>query len=223
MFAGIDRSSYPGDNVMQWLWDNTNLYWTGFYLAPAPSHGKDTSWMSRRGVLKQMGWGFAPIYVGQQAQGPGSHILTAAQGTTDGADAAKLATKAGFPGLSVLYLDMEQGPPLKQPATDYYTAWVQAVFDNGFYPGVYCSYLIAAKLMEADFRPLVWVFHIPRVGGSFKNPYPEKDPSKSGYSLADVWQLAQGVSIEGPHGMRLYPYDLDSADSRDPSVFLTLT
>src|SRR5262249_18022116 len=61
MFAGIDRSTYPGDTVMQWLWDNTNLYWTGFYLAPAPSHGKDTSWMSRRGVLKQMGWGFAPV------------------------------------------------------------------------------------------------------------------------------------------------------------------
>jgi hypothetical protein len=221
MFAGFDRLTYPGDALMHWLWDNTNLFWTGFYLAPAPSQHY-TGWMGKRGFLNQMGWGIAPIYVGQQAHGPGSHVVTAAQGAIDGANAASLAAQAGFPGLSVLYLDIEQGPPLHQPAIDYYKAWVQAVFDNGYYPGVYCSFLLAAKLMGADFRPLVWVFHIPRVGGSFNNPYPEKDPIKSGYSLANMWQLAQGVSIQGPHG-RLFPYDLDSADSRDPSVFLTLT
>jgi hypothetical protein len=221
MFAGIDRSDYPGDNTMQWLWDNTNLFWTGFYLGPAPSH-PDTSWMGRRSFLKQVGWGLAPLYVGQQAQGRGSHIVTAAQGKIDGAHAASLARTAGFPGLSVLYLDMEQGPPLQQSAIDYYRAWVQAVFDNNFYPAVYCSYLLAAKLMVADFRPLVWVFHIPRLGGSFHNPYPESDTAKSGYSLATMWQLAQQVSIDGPSGKRLFPFDLDSSSLRDPSTFLSL-
>ena len=31
--AGIDRLGYPGDDVMTDLWNNTNLAWTGFYLA----------------------------------------------------------------------------------------------------------------------------------------------------------------------------------------------
>jgi hypothetical protein len=25
--AGFDTRDYPGDDIMQWLYDNTNLYW----------------------------------------------------------------------------------------------------------------------------------------------------------------------------------------------------
>src|ERR1700691_4592878 len=68
----FDRSDYPGDDVMTWLRAHTNLQWCGYYFAPAPSHG-DTSWMARRSALVAAGWGIAPIYVGQQITGPGSH------------------------------------------------------------------------------------------------------------------------------------------------------
>jgi len=35
----MDTAQYPGDRVMQSLFKNTNLQWTGFYLTPAPSQG----------------------------------------------------------------------------------------------------------------------------------------------------------------------------------------
>ncbi len=95
-FAGFDRLDYPGDTFMKTLYDETNLCWCGFYLAPAPSQGKGTSWMTKRSYLEQIGWGFAPLYLGQQTSGAGSHTVTAAQGKIDAQDAAKLAATAGF-------------------------------------------------------------------------------------------------------------------------------
>jgi hypothetical protein len=54
--AGLDKRDYPGGNIMQWLINNTNLKWTGFYLAPAPCQG-NTSWMNKYNTLKNFGWG----------------------------------------------------------------------------------------------------------------------------------------------------------------------
>ena len=73
VFRGFDTSIYPGDAKMLLLRTDADVAWTGFYLGPAPSH-PDDSWMSRRADLKAMGFGSAPIYVGQQQpNGPGSH------------------------------------------------------------------------------------------------------------------------------------------------------
>jgi hypothetical protein len=44
--AGFDRLTYPGDDMMQLLYDKTNLSWTGFYLAPAPSQPY-AGWMTK--------------------------------------------------------------------------------------------------------------------------------------------------------------------------------
>jgi hypothetical protein len=56
---GFDRFTYPGDTVMQYWWSNTPMFWTGFYLAPAPQHS-DTSWMTKYNTARHMGWGFCP-------------------------------------------------------------------------------------------------------------------------------------------------------------------
>jgi hypothetical protein len=221
--AGFDRLTYPGDNFMRWLWDKTNLAWTGFYLAPAPSQPY-TGWMQKRAFLAGLGWGFAPIYVGQQARGPGSKILTERQGRLDAARAAMLARNAGFRGHSCIYLDIEQGPPLEQKVKDYYGAWVQGIFDNGFYPGVYCSFLIANQLDRVDARPVTWVFHLTHRAGAYRDPFPDPDPGRSNYFGAAVWQLAQNCSlrVEDDSGTlhRLAPVDFDSATMADPSNFL---
>src|SRR5579875_3277028 len=82
-FAGFDRTAFPGRAEMGWLRKNTNLTWCGYYLAPAPSHG-DTGWMGNRAVLAGQGWGIAPVYVGQQVTGPGSHDSSLATGQADG-------------------------------------------------------------------------------------------------------------------------------------------
>jgi hypothetical protein len=77
VFLGFDRSEYPGDTMMSALRTEAHVAWTGFHLAPAPSHSY-TGWMLKRSFLVGLGFGFAPIYVGQQQSAPGSQILTAA-------------------------------------------------------------------------------------------------------------------------------------------------
>lgn len=65
-YYGMDVSLYPGDAAMQAWWNASPFCYTGFYLAPAPYH-QDASWMSKRQVLINQGWGFMPVYVGRQA------------------------------------------------------------------------------------------------------------------------------------------------------------
>jgi len=215
MWAGFDRITYPGDDTMQWLWDNTNLWWCGFYLAPAPSQ-KYTGWMGKWTVLRQMKWGLAPIYVGQQQKGRGSHNPSADQGAIDGAKAFLLALQAGIPWASVLYLDIEGSPPFAPSMIDYYQAWVDAVHSYGFRSGVYCSSLFADQLKAADDRPIIWAARWKRVGGTFQDPYPDPDPALSGATSALIWQHAGEATIQGPHGS-LHRYDLDSACFHNPS------
>ena len=41
---------------MDWYRSNCGFRYTGFYLAPAPSH-QNTSWMNRREYLAAQAWG----------------------------------------------------------------------------------------------------------------------------------------------------------------------
>lgn len=216
IFVGFDRSEYPGDSVMRLLRTEADVAWTGFYLAPAPSHG-NIGWMQKRSFLAGLGFGFAPIYVGQQQSAPGSQILTAAQGRLDGAKAERLAEEAGFPKPAVLYLDIETGPPATPAFFDYYKAWLQAVVDNGFSPGVYCSHRLAAQFIVADNRAVPWVFQLrSATPQTFVPPLPTPDPSQSSFSGAKVLQYAQnGTLVLG--STKLKPIDLDTALMADPS------
>jgi len=217
VFLGFDTSIYPGDAKMELLRQQGNVAFTGFYLAPAPSHF-DTSWMDNRQKLQDLGYGFAPIYVGRQQSGPGSHILTADQGTADGQNAVQLAGDAGFPDQSVLYLDIETGPPIHAAFLEYYKAWVEAVAQGNFTPGVYCSHLIAAEVLAADSRPVPWVFRLLfNPGHTFSLPMPVPDPSSSaGFSDAQVLQYAQNCVVN-IGGTKIQPADLDTALTADPS------
>lgn len=216
-FAGFDRSEFPGDSVMNWLRSSTNLKWCGFYLR-APSH-PDQSWASKRTFLASEGWGFAPIYVGQQTMGPGSHHVTAAQGKIDGADACARMAAEGFAPGSFVYLDLENPDPVHQSA--YVAAWIDAVIAGGFGPGVYTSFLDATQI--AALRPgvRIWAFHIRTVSQHHVagKTFPIPDPTTSGYAHANVWQLDDSALIPcavAPGGQLLV--DLDSADSADPSA-----
>jgi hypothetical protein len=217
LFLGFDRSQYPGDAMMQSLRTQAGLAWTGFYLAPAPSHG-DGGWMQKRALLQSFGYGFAPVYLGQQQGGPGSHKLSAQQGTLDGQNAAQLAAQAGFPQQSVVYLDIETGPPLQSAFLDYYAAWTQSVVANDYTPGVYCSYLLAAQLQARDARPVFWVFRLKfPMSATITAPVAPPDPTQSGFSDATLLQFAQNVTLRLPNGTQITPVDLDSSTSADPS------
>lgn len=230
-FAGFDRSTYPGDTVMTDIIGHTNIRWAGFYLGPAPSH-PDSSWMSKRAFLQGLGCGLAPLYVGQQVAGPGSHQVTAAQGVIDAQHAATLAAHAGFPHKSIIFLDIEQGPPADPRTIDYYKAWVAELAEHTNYsPGVYCSFLhVADTLFHADSRPVFWVFNINKFtclpGQATATraligpdpPFPEPDPTASGVSFARLWQLAQSVRCTiHAGGSTLINVDFDSSAAADPS------
>ncbi len=228
-YAGFDRLVYPGDSIMRTMFEQTNLYWCGFYLAPAPSH-PDTSWMTKLDTLQQIGWGVAPTYVGQQMVGPGSKNVTAAQGTLDARDAAKLASAAGLSTGSILFLDIEQGPPIGAAALAYYSAWASELEDHTNYsPGVYCSfYQVAQSLHDVNSTPIFWIFNVnkftcgPAKGGrqtiSPSSPFPAPDPVLSGVSFAKLWQLGQGNNCNiNAGGHVVARVDFDSSSSMDPS------
>jgi hypothetical protein len=216
IFLGFDRSEYPGDNLMQRLRAEAQIDFTGFYLAPAPSHS-NKGWMDKKAFLQGLGLGFAPVYVGQQQSPPGSTNLTAPQGTTDGLNATQLAATAGFPAGSVLYLDVETGPPAKPAFFVYYKAWVQSVIDNGYKAGVYCSHHLAAAFIGADNRAVPWVFQLAAIGGNFTPPLPRPDPSHSSFSGARVLQYAQNAQLNLGATV-IKPVDLNTALTADPSV-----
>ena len=225
--AGFDRLQYPGDDAMRDLWAHTNLAWTGFYLAPAPSQGY-TGWMDKAQFLRDMGWGLAPIYVGQQwTGGPGSHTLTAAQGTTDASNAVQLADTAGIGSDSVIYLDIEIGGRLPQSYLDYVNAWFAGIRQSTYRPGTYCSFLdTPTQLRAANPDVVFWVFNINHftssqfldTDGSFRAPA----VGGSGCDFAVAWQFIQGASgVRIPHddgtSTPMSPFDFDTATVLDPS------
>ena len=237
MHLGFDRLTYPGDSVMQSLWNSTPLAFVAAYLAPAPSQGY-TGWMPAVPTLRTMGWGIAPVYVGQQAAGsPGSHTLTAAQGATDALDATMLAQAAGLDAGSVVYLDVELGGTLAPEQITYIVAWVTAMNGGTYRPGVYCSFSQTAAQIVANVGDIpVWVFH-PVVSGPANVDLALEgapDPAGSGFGAALVWQ--HKMSLNGPVTLQwvdrdtgaaasLGPVDLDTAVCLDPSnpVFPTPT
>lgn len=219
-FPGFDTSEFPGPAEMAWLRENTNLVWCGYYLGPAPSHSS-ASWMGQRAGLQQAGWGLAPIYVGQQIAGPGQHNVSAAQGGTDGQDAAGLMKAEAFPAGSCVYLDLEDGPPFTAPRTDYVAAWVGAVTGAGFQAGIYCSHGFAVDVHKLVPVARVWAF---KVATTQEHPFPgtnfpDLHPAGSGYAGAFIWQLGQNCRLNLPQApLKSLVVDLDSALTPDPSA-----
>jgi hypothetical protein len=219
-FAGLDTSAFPGLPTMAWLRKNTNLCWTGFYLKSPSHHTAD--WMAQRSALVAQGWELAPIYVGQQVTGPGSHVVTAAQGQIDGNDAAAQMQSAAFPLGSFVFLDLENGPPFSLEQESYVDAWCDAVMRNGFGAGIYCSYLIAAEVHAARPSARLWAFRVRTTtlhdGGA--SPYPTPDPSASGYADTTMWQHDDEARISTGGGAYL-TVDLNTSLLADPSAPLT--
>jgi hypothetical protein len=228
---------------MQSLWDSVEkLTYVCLYLAPAPSHG-DKAWMIAAPSLKGMGWGLLPTYVGQQVIGPGSHVVTPAQGTLDAQDAAALASSAGIARGSVIYLDIENGGSLTSPPqpdqVGYVRSWINEVHRNtDYWAGVYChkttapqiANLAAPVVAEMGHRVPTWAFGGPvDTGPRVVNldTEPAKDPALSGFGDAVAWQYR--MSLNGSIDLtwtdrntgapkRLNKVDLDTANIVDPQL-----
>lgn len=229
MHLGFDRSAYPGDAVMQSLWEATSMAYVGVYLAPAPSHA-DVAWVGKVPLLREMGWGFLPVYVGQQALGgPGSHTLIPEQGVRDAREAAVLAATARFPRGSVIYIEIEQGGLLSGAFLDYVAEWVDEVDGNtDYWAGVYCSFVDTAAQVTAQVGAIpAWVFRVRDGGPSTVDLAQEQppDPAESGFPSAVAWQYRLSLSgaidltwVDDAGSHTLHQVDLDSSQLPDPSI-----
>lgn len=202
---------------MAWLKHNTNLVWCGFYLAPAPSH-PGTSWMPQFAWLNANGWGVAPIYVGQQITGPGSHHTSGPQGHVDGLQTVSLLMAAGFPHGTCVYLDLENGPPFTSIQRDYVATWYDTVTASPFQAGVYCSHLYALEVHQLRSNARVWAVKVPT---THPHPvpgpnFPTSHPAGSGYTGAYAWQLAMNCQLSLP-GAPLHSLDVDLDTSVSPN------
>jgi hypothetical protein len=221
IYAGFDADQFPGLETMAWLKTNRNLEFTGFYLAPAPSHG-DKGWMGQRAALEEQGWGFLPIYVGQELYGPGSHLVTAGQGVIDGGNACDLMAMAGFPQGSRVYLDLEDGAPYVEPRRSYVQRWALTVQARGYHPGIYCSHAIGddvrVDLIGAGVdAPSMWCFRVTTTRPhAVAQPFAAPDPTGCGVTMADVWQHDQSAVIQADG--RALTVDLSSSFYSDPSA-----
>ena len=213
-YAFFDTFACPPLDLMARIKSETNLSACGFYLH-APSQPA-SSWRGKRAGLAAQGWGFAPVYVGQQVTGPGSHNITAHQGAADGADAARQMRAERFPPGSFVFLDLENGPPFVGAQQAYVGAWIDDVRENGYAAGVYCSFLFAH--LVASLRPgvRIWTFHVdttkvhPVPGRVFASP----EPATSGFGGACMWQYTDTAKTSFNSLM----VDFDSSIYADPSA-----
>jgi len=135
-----------------------------------------------------------------------SHHGNAAQGALDAGHAATLATAAGFPAGTILYLDIEKSPTqLESGMRDYYTSWVETIPALGFRPGVYCPFQYAQTLLNLNRAPAFWV-----VNGT-------KFPAGHGATYSDPLFPGAGAAVDdGPVRLRLATGRGRSSDPRKP-------
>jgi hypothetical protein len=214
-YAGFDRADCPDLSLMARLRAETNLVWCGYYLR-APSQAAVT-WRGKRSTLIIQGWGLAPIYVGQETVGPGSHIVTAPQGTIDGAEAVSDMVNEGFPSGSWVYLDLENGPPFGNMQSGYVESWAASVEAGGYRAGIYCSFLFARQIKTLLPQARIWVYHVVTVA-----PHPvdgtqllAPEPATSGFAGATIWQHQDEARLTAFGDMAC---DLDSSVYADPSA-----
>lgn len=212
-WLGFDTHTYPGDERMR-AWKNAPnapYSWVGFYLPAAPCH-KSTSWSGKRQTLKDMGWGLAVVYVGQQTWGRiprtltptqlsrlktrgetcSADLLSATQGAMEGLDAIRKTEAEGFPPGSVIFLDIERMERMPARMRDYYKSWVATLLTDGRYrPGIYVHKHNADDVYR-DVKALFVEAGIkdePRFWiASARDFSPDKNPSDVGHEFAGMWQ-----------------------------------
>jgi hypothetical protein len=139
-YAGFDRNDYPGDATLTAL--HKSFRYTSYWLNNPPGEQRN-SWMGKRALLKQNGFGFLVLFNGRtyaelkDAESKGTDAATL--GTADGKTAVAAAAREGFPANVIIFLDQEEGGRLLPEQAAYLFAWADAVRDGGARAGVYCS------------------------------------------------------------------------------------
>ena len=208
VYCGIDLCAYPGDQVMQAWWNDSPFCYTGFYLGPTAYHS-DTSFMNKRQVLINQGWGLLPIYVGRQAD---SEHLDTPTGIADADEAVSLVTDNAFPRNTTIYLDIETGLPLTVNYINYVTSWAREIQGKGYAVGIYCNTKNADQVRSVLPGAAFWVAHYAGYG----LPSSALNLANTGVSYAGSWQFASDSSLT--YGGYPLTVDIDVSNYHDPST-----
>ena len=162
-FNGMDRNDYPGDTLLGEL--RKSFTFTSYWLN-APPGEKASTWVGKRELLRQRGFGFLLLWNGKldkELKG----MDAAALGRADGFAALAAAVKEGFPAGSLIFLDQEEGGRLLPEQSAYLLAFVDTVRRAGWRAGVYCSGLPAP---DGNGGTITTAQDIQRQAGSWKIP-----------------------------------------------------
>jgi Domain of unknown function (DUF1906) len=140
-FRGFDRNDYPGDAALPAL--KKSFSFAGYWLNNPPGENRN-SWVGKRALLKNQGFGFLVLFNGRMdAELKGKDA--AAIGAADGKAAVAAAGKEGFARDVLIFLDQEEGGRLLTEQLAYIFAWANAVTQSGARAGVYCSGIDVAE------------------------------------------------------------------------------
>ncbi|HZB81825.1 MAG TPA: glycoside hydrolase domain-containing protein [Rubrobacteraceae bacterium] len=235
LYEGLDTLGYPGDTWFRNVWNNTNIWYVSYYLGGANVARGYAAILGKRSFLANIagagqGFGFIPIYVGQQVDCSRFYCnLTASQGQADGQDAARLMKQEGFPANSVVYFDLEDRTTTSALVT-YINAWINTVNNNGYRAGVYCDVVnVANSIGNYTGWDRFHLWGVPagsdiyvKVTPTYSNgyyTYPEHDPTSYHpraigvqYAEAGWTKNSLDVSVQG------YPCDINTFSVKDPSM-----
>jgi hypothetical protein len=216
---GFDCDHYPGDANLGWLRVRAQFRVSVCYLAHSPG-SSDPTWTSKVAYLKANGWGLLPTDAGLQINSAG---LGTANGTRDGAEAARLMSSAGFAPSSIVYLDLEDGTPPAGNYLAYVKGWIAAVTEAGFSPGVYCSHIIVPQIRPLT--PIIWSFHIP-LGTEGQTYNPDSLPPGAIDANCIATQYRQKVNLVGltiPATVDSEGLDINICAVADPSNYASVS
>jgi hypothetical protein len=100
-------------------------------------------------------------------------------------------------------------------------AWVDAVTEGRYTPGVYCWHAIASDVHLLRAAVNIWAFEVPTTDLPLfaETIVPDADPSGCGFAQAALWQMRRNCKLSVP----LAPVvgllvDLGTALTADPNV-----
>ena len=141
-FVGFDRNTFPGEAALPTL--RRRFSFVGFWLNTPPGAATN-SWLGKRDVIAQAGFGFLVLWNGRldahlRSQAKAHPAITPESlGRSDAAAAIAAARREHFPPQTILFLDQEEGGRLLPEQAAYLLAWTEAVAVSGYRPGVYAS------------------------------------------------------------------------------------
>jgi hypothetical protein len=198
-YLGFDRNDYPGDVNVRMM--RGTFSFSGYWLNDPPGANMNT-WTGKRALLEAAGFGFLVLFNGRLYR---DLLHNAARlGQSDGKAAARSARYEGFPGRTVIFLDIEQGGRMLPEQKAYIYAWVDAVTANGFRAGIYCSgipvkegkvSIVTADDIRQNAGGRRIAFFVtndvcpPSPGCVMPRKPPA--PADSAINFAEVWQFAQ--------------------------------